>query len=126
MSTDLSAEETVVFAIYSTRSDAEAAHDYLQGEGIEAFVRADDGDMPPDMERPDGAKLVGRREAAQDAYEVLNEADLLPETVEEAERAGASGASAEAEGLTMSLSGAFGLAGFAAVVLIVLYYLFVM
>ena len=126
MSSDPSSEETTVFAIYSTRRDAELARDYLQDANIETFVRTDDaGGMYPQLQRPHGVKLVGLRPDAQDAYEALNAADLLPEPVEETEQEDSSGASPEPEDLTMSPSGMAGVLGLAAVVLIVLYYVFV-
>lgn len=121
MSNGHSSEETTVFAIYSTRRNAEMAQEYLRDADIEAFVRADDaGGMYPQMQRPQGVKLVGMSSAAQDAYEALDEADLLPQPVEEGEGEGGEAAS---EGLTMSMSGPAGLLGFAAVVLLILYLL---
>ena len=129
MSNGRSSEETTVFAIYSTRRDAEVAREYLQNENIEAFVRADDaGGMHPQMQRPHGVKLVGMSSAAQDAYEALNAADLLPETVEErsdAERSAPREAGDDEEVLTFSMRGTAGTLGLVAVLLIVLYYLFV-
>jgi hypothetical protein len=121
MSNGRSSEETTVFAIYSTRRNAEMAQEYLRDKNIEAVVQSDDaGGMHPQMQRPHGVKLVGMSSAAQDAYEALNEADLLPQPVEEGEGEREEGASAD---LTMSLSGAAGLLGGAAVVLIILYLL---
>lgn len=124
MSRDQSNEETTVFAIYSTRRDAEVARKYLQDENIETFVRADDaGGMHPQMQRPHGVKLVGMRSAAQDAYEALNAANLLPQTVEDRPDSQEEGRSDEAEPLTFSMKGAAGTLGIAAVVLIILYLL---
>jgi hypothetical protein len=115
-------EHTTVFAIYSTRRDAEVAREYLQDAGIETFVQADDaGGMHPQMQRPHGVKLVGMRSAAQDAYTALNEAELLPETAEEAPEVEAEGDEEAGEGLTFSLQGTAGRLGLAAVVLILLY-----
>ena len=126
MSNGHSSEESTVFAIYSTRRDAEVAKEYLRDANIEAFVQADDaGGMHPQMQRPHGVKLVGMSSAAQDAYEALNEADLLPETVEERPEPQETRADDEAEAPTFSMRGTAGTLGLVAVVLIVLYYLFV-
>lgn len=125
MSPDRSDEETTVFAIYSTRRNAERAREYLQGENIETFVRADDaGGMHPQMQRPHGVKLVGMRSAAQDAYEALNAANLLPEAVEERpDPPGERLDDETAASLTFSMEGTAGTLGIAAIVLIVLYLL---
>jgi len=121
MSNGQSSEETTVFAIYSTRRDAKVAEEYLKEMNIEAFVQADDaGGMHPQMQRPHGVKLVGMSSAAQDAYQALSDADLLPQTVEQREDTGEGDESAE---LAMSTNGVAGLLGAAAVVLIVLYFL---
>lgn len=110
-----------MFAIYSTRRDAEVAREYLQRENIEAFVQADDaGGMHPQMQRPHGVKLVGMSSAAQDAYEVLDEAGLLPQPVEESEVKAERNSSGS---LAMSMRGTAGLLGIAAVVLLLLYLL---
>ena len=59
---DRSDEETMVFAIYSARRDAEVAKEYLQDQDIEMSVRADDaGAMHPQLWRPHGVKLAGSR-----------------------------------------------------------------
>ena len=124
MTLDRSDEETTVFAIYSTRRDAEVAQDYLRDENIETFVRADDaGGMYPQMQRPHGVKLVGMRSSAQDAYEALNEADLLPETIENRPNLSEERQDDEAASLTFSMGGTAGTLGIAAIVLIVLYFL---
>jgi len=121
VSRDRSTEETTVFAIYSTRRDAEVAKEYLQEADIEAFVQADDaGGMHPQMQRPHGVKLVGMSGAAQDAYEALDAADLLPQPVERPEEPDGTG---EPAALTMSTGGVAGVLGAAAVVLLVLYLL---
>ena len=117
-------EKTTVFAIYSTRRDAEMAREYLQNEDIETFVQSDDaGGMHPQMQRPHGVKLVGMRSAAQDAYEALNAADLLPETAEERPKPREEPRDEEEASLTSSVGGAVGTLGIAAIVLIVLYLL---
>lgn len=121
MSNGQSSEETTVFAIYTTRRDAKVAEEYLKEMNIEAFVQADDaGGMHPQMQRPHGVKLVGMSSAAQDAYQALSEADLLPQTVDQQQDAGEGGESTE---LTMSTNGMAGVLGAAAVVLIILYFL---
>ncbi|WP_263784879.1 hypothetical protein [Salinibacter grassmerensis] len=121
MPRDRSTEKTTVFAIYSTRRDAEVAKEYLRESDIEAFVQADDaGGMHPQMQRPHGVKLVGMSGAAQDAYEALDVADLLPQPVEgQAEPDEATGSA----DLTMSTGGVAGVLGAAAVLLIILYFL---
>ncbi len=124
MSPNRSNEETTVFAIYSSRHDAEVAQDYLRDRDIDTFVRADDaGGMHPQMQRPHGVKLVGMSSAAQDAYEALNKADLLPQTVEERPELQEGGRDDDAAPLTLSMEGAAGTLGVAAVVLIILYFL---
>ena len=118
MSSDPSADETTVFAIYSTRRDAEVAKEYLREADIETFVQSDDaGGMHPQMQRPHGVKLVGMQSAAQDAYEALDEANLLPQPVEQRDD------EAEAADLTMSMGGLAGTLGAVAVLLILLYFL---
>jgi hypothetical protein len=110
-----------VFAIYSTRRDAEMAREYLQEADIEAFVQADDaGGMHPQMQRPHGVKLVGLSGSAQDAYAALDAADLLPQPAEQQDAPAAAGDPAD---LTMSMGGVAGLLGAAAVALILLYFL---
>ena len=121
MSRDRSTEKTTVFAIYSTRRDAEVAKEYLQEADIEAFVQADDaGGMHPQMQRPHGVKLVGMSGAAQDAYEALDAADLLPQPVERPDEPDEAGDPAD---LTMSTGSVAGVLGAAAVVLLLLYLL---
>ena len=120
MSSDPSADETTVFAIYSTRRDAEMAKEYLREADIETFVRADDaGGMHPQMQRPHGVKLVGMQSAAQDAYEALDEANLLPQPVEQRDEEEAGGTA----DLTMSMGGLAGTLGAVAVLLVLLYFL---
>ncbi len=110
-----------MFAIYSTRRDAEMAREYLQESNIEAFVQADDaGGMHPQMQRPHGVKLVGMSSSAQDAYEALDAADLLPQPVE---RRGELDAATDPADLTMTTGGVAGGLGAAALLLILLYFL---
>lgn len=129
MARDLSSEETTIFAIYSTRRNARMAQEYLQGENIETFIRADDaGGMHPQLQRPHGVKLVGMSRAAQDAYEALKEADLLPAPMEDADdergrEASPLDTTEETKSPTMSAGAAGGIA-IVTVILAVLYYLF--
>ncbi len=110
-----------MFAIYSTRRDAEVAKEYLRESDIESFVQSDDaGGMHPQMQRPHGVKLVGMSGAAQDAYEALDAADLLPQPVERPTETDEVG---EPAALTMSTGGVAGVLGAAAVLLILLYFL---
>jgi len=121
VSHDRSTDRTTVFAIYSTRRDAEVAKEYLREADIEAFVQADDaGGMHPQMQRPHGVKLVGMSGAAQDAYEALDAADLLPQPVEQPDGPDEAGDPAD---LTMSTGGVAGVLGAAAVVLLLVYLL---
>lgn len=79
MTHDPSTEETTVIATYSTRRDAELALDRLENENIRGFVTADDaGAMHPELQRPQGVKLVVLRDAAAKAHEALEDAGLLP------------------------------------------------
>lgn len=119
MTNSQSSEETAVLAIYSTRRDAEVAKEYLDDAGIETFVRADDaGGMHPQLQRPHGVKLIGMSSAVQDAHEVLKEADLLPQPVEESEELDRDRERAD---FTFSLSGVAGFLAVAAVILALLY-----
>lgn len=80
MTEDLSSEATTIIATYSSRRDAEMAQDHLDGEDIRAFIRADDaGGMHPQLQQPHGVKLVVLQRAAQYAYDVLDDAGLLPD-----------------------------------------------
>jgi hypothetical protein len=79
MTEDLSAEATTIIATYSSRRDAEMAQDHLDGEGLRAFIRADDaGGMHPQLQQSHGVKLVVLQRAAPDAYDLLDDAGLLP------------------------------------------------
>ncbi len=77
-------EETTILATYPTRRDAEMARDYLADADIRTFVSSDDaGGMHPQMQRPNGVKLLGMSGTAQRARSLLEEASLLPEGNEE-------------------------------------------
>ena len=119
MSNGRSSEETTVFAIYSTRRDAEIARDCLGEAGIRSFVSADDaGGMHPQLQRPHGVKLVGMQSAARDAHEVLEGAGLPPQS---GGRAEPRARSQNAEASTLSLRGTAGLVRVAAIILIFLF-----
>ena len=82
-------EETTILATYLTRRDAEMARDYLADADIRTFVSSDDaGGMHPQMQRPNGVKLLDMSGTAQRARSLLEEASLLPEGDEEWEAAG--------------------------------------
>lgn len=86
MSDDRDREETVVLATYGTRPDAEVAREYLANADIQSFVSSDDaGGMYPQMQRPNGVKLIGMAETAQAARSQLEEAGLLPAEMESTE-----------------------------------------
>lgn len=86
MTSDLSTDETIVVAVYSTRRDAEVALDYLEDEGIQGFISADDaGGMHPQLQRPHGVKLlVLGHAAAEQAHTMLEDVNLLPANDESA------------------------------------------
>ncbi len=80
MPEDVDSDETTVFATYGTRRDAEVASEYLADAGIRSFVSSDDaGGMYPQMQRPNGVKLIGMAEAGPDARARLEEAGLRPD-----------------------------------------------
>lgn len=109
-------ERTTVIATYSTRRDAEVASDYLDDADIRTFVSTDDaGGMHPQMQRPHGVKLVGLEGTAQQAYDRLQEADLLP-----SEGHGPSPGTESADNLTFSLNSTAGVLGALALLLLLL------
>lgn len=76
-------ERSTIIATYSTRRDADVARDYLDDENIETFVSSDDaGGKYPQMQRPNGVKLIGMEKSVSQARSILDEADLLPDDVE--------------------------------------------
>jgi hypothetical protein len=112
-------EETTILATYTARRDAEVARDYLDDAGIRAFVRVDDaGGMYPQLQRAHGVKLVGMREGALRAREVLAEAHLLPDEGEEATSAPES--APEATGWASAVYGLVLVLGALAVVVVLL------
>ena len=115
-------EETTILATYTTRRDAEMAREYLDDAGIRAFVQSDDaGGMHPQMQRPHGVKLVGMSGSAREARSLLETAGLLPD---DGRRPEEDGLVDEAVDLTFSLNGTAGLLGAAAVLLLLLLFLF--
>jgi hypothetical protein len=96
--------ETTVLATYSARRTAEMARDFLADADIQAFVSSDDaGGMYPQMQRPQGVKLVGMGGTAQRARSLLDDAGLLPEDDDRA--APAPDADPAAEGWASSVYG---------------------
>ena len=78
MTTDPS-EETVVVANYPARHYAEMAMSYLEDQGIDAFVVADDVHVP--LQLTEGARLTVMASRAEAAYDALAEVNLLPEHI---------------------------------------------
>lgn len=74
----LSSEETAVVEIYSTRRDATIALEYLNDEGLDAFISADDaGGLHPQLQQTHGVKLLMLATDAAKAREKLRMAHLL-------------------------------------------------
>jgi len=116
-------EETTILATYTTRRDAEVAREYLNDTGIRAFVQSDDaGGMHPQMQRPNGVKLVGMSGTAREARSLLETAGLLPDDGRRPD--GEDALADEADDLTFSLNGTAGLLGALAVLLLLLLFLF--
>jgi hypothetical protein len=115
-------EETTILATYTTRRDAEVAREYLDDAGIRAFVQSDDaGGMHPQMQRPNGVKLIGMSGSAQEARSLLETAGFLPD---DGQRPAEDALSEEADDLTFSLNGTAGILGGMAVLLLLLLFLF--
>jgi hypothetical protein len=84
----MSSQETTVIATFSSRRDAEIAHEFLSEEGISAFVSADDaGGMHPELQRSQGVHLLVMDGAADRALALLEEADLLTGSWEDVDAA---------------------------------------
>lgn len=77
--TSASSEETAVVARYLRRHDAEIARSYLQDNGIDAVVVADD--VHVSLQSRKGARLVVIQRQAQRAYLALVDANLLPDNL---------------------------------------------
>lgn len=88
MSDSPNTDETTVIATYSTRRDAEMASTYLADADIPSFVSSDDaGGMYPQMQRPNGVRLVAMVDAAEEAQSRLEEAGLYPDEPQPTPRA---------------------------------------
>lgn len=80
MSASQADDRSTIIATYSTRRDADIARDYLDDADIDTFVSSDDaGGMHPEMQRPNGVKLIGMSNVASRARSILDEAELLPD-----------------------------------------------
>lgn len=74
----LSSEKTTIVEIYSTRRDAEIALEYLNDQGMEAFISADDaGGLHPQLQQTHGVKLLMLASDAEKARKKLSNARLL-------------------------------------------------
>ena len=80
MATDPS-ENTAVVATYPARHYAEMAKDFLADNGIDALIVADDVHVP--LQLTEGARLRVMESEAPAAYEALDRAGLLPESIAE-------------------------------------------
>src|SRR6056297_3226797 len=86
-SPDPAKERTTVLATYPTRRDAEMAKDRLKSAGYGAFITADDaGGMHVEMQLTNGVKLIGLQGEAEDALALLDDAEMLPVSVDEPTR----------------------------------------
>ncbi len=77
--------ETVVLRSYAHEMEAEIAKSVLESAGIPSFIQRDDaGGMMPSLQFLRGARLIVRREDAEDATRVLDEqADADPTPIVE-------------------------------------------
>ena len=78
-----SSEKTTILATYAARHEAEVAKSFLADQGIDAFIVADD--VHVSLQYSDGARVVVLERRAEEAYQALSEADLLPESFVAAE-----------------------------------------
>ncbi len=66
--------ETVVVRSYAHEMEAEIAKSVLESAGIPSFIQRDDaGGMMPSLQFLRGARLIVRREDAEDAARILDE-----------------------------------------------------
>ena len=73
-------EESAVVAIYPSRHEASISQSYLQDNHIDTIISADDaGGMHPQLQYTQGVKLLALSSVAYKAYNLLEEAGLLPE-----------------------------------------------
>ena len=80
----LDAEESAVVAIYPSRHLASISQEFLQDNGIETIISADDaGGMHPQLQYTQGVKLLALSSLAYKAHNLLEEAGLLPEKMVE-------------------------------------------
>ena len=89
MATDPS-ENTEVVATYPARHYAEMAKDFLSDNGIDSFIVADDVHVP--LQLTEGARLRVMASKVPTAYEALERAGLLPESIAEGTDSGEDGA----------------------------------
>lgn len=77
--------ETVVLRSYAHDMEAEIAKSVLESAGIPSFIQRDDaGGMMPSLQFLRGARLIVRKEDAEDAVKVLDEqADADPTPLSE-------------------------------------------
>lgn len=76
MEDDPTTQESVVVAAYPNRHDAEIAKAYLEEEGIDSFISADD--VHTVVQYTQGARLTVLAHEAARALEALQKAALLP------------------------------------------------
>jgi len=79
MTQDPSSEHTAVVANYPARHYAEIAKDFLGDQGIDAFVTGDDVHVPVQM--TEGVRVFVMESRAKEAYEALEGAGLLPDSI---------------------------------------------
>jgi len=65
-------DDVVVLKIFSNEIEARMAQQVLQDGGVNAFVLKDDaGGMEPHLQRTAGVRLLGNREDAKSAQQIL-------------------------------------------------------
>lgn len=79
MTNDLSADGTTTIATYSSRHDAEVAKGYLESQGIDSLVIADD--VHPPFQLTEGVQLRVLDSVAARAREALTD-EAIPSTEE--------------------------------------------
>jgi hypothetical protein len=72
-------ENNAVVATYPARHYAEMARDFLSDDGIDAFIVADDVRVP--LQLAEGAWLHVKESRIPAAYQALERAGLLPESI---------------------------------------------
>ena len=76
-----SSENTAVVATYPARHYAEIAKDFLIDQGIDSFVTGDDVHVP--LQLTEGVRVFVMESRATEAYEALEGAGLLPDSIME-------------------------------------------